>query len=282
MPSPAQFLREATRAVPAVKYAVGIGGVIAVLAIVRSFSISPTLAVLGAIVMLFLMGVLVVFARMSALGKTHMLLPALVFAWFVLILFMLTSLALFGSVFLGSPRIRIPSLHPVAEPIPGATSIHPIVETRAIGSGEGCPAGLEFAGILHADSRPGDANDRKVDQSLLLPAGVQLDTSYQQATNRDLAGGGAESNLSPAYIPGGIFIAGRGSSERGNRWAILTPYDKTIPILARSADSTKIGNTRYRVTLGLYVDTGHPGNGFRSVDALVCFKSLSAKPATRS
>src|SRR5271166_3514994 len=101
MLDPAQFLRDAIRAVPAVKYAVGVGGLVAVLAIVQSYRINPTLAALGAIVMLILMGMLVIFARMSALGKAYILLPALVFTWFVLLLFMLASLALFSSVFIG-------------------------------------------------------------------------------------------------------------------------------------------------------------------------------------
>lgn len=103
MPTPIEFLREAIRAVPAVKYALGIGGVVAAIAVVFSFKIDPRVAVVGTVVMLVLMGVLVVFARMSSLPGTRLAAPALVFTWFVLVLFMATSGSLFSSVFFQKP-----------------------------------------------------------------------------------------------------------------------------------------------------------------------------------
>ena len=92
--TPISFLREAIRAVPAVKWALGVGGIMAVIAIVYSFQISPRVAVIGTLIMFLFMGVLVVFARASALGNSVIALPALVFTWFVLLVFMAVTLAL--------------------------------------------------------------------------------------------------------------------------------------------------------------------------------------------
>jgi hypothetical protein len=77
MTTPNQFLREAVKAVPAVKYALGIGGIVATIAIVYSFKIDPRVAFFGTLVMLVLMGALVVFARMASLASAAMHLPAL-------------------------------------------------------------------------------------------------------------------------------------------------------------------------------------------------------------
>jgi hypothetical protein len=103
MTTPIEILRGATRAVPAVKYALGIGGVIAAVALIYSFKIDPRAAFVGAIIMLVLMAVLVIFARMSTLAAKKLALPALVFTWFTLLLFMAVAIALFTSVFLKKP-----------------------------------------------------------------------------------------------------------------------------------------------------------------------------------
>lgn len=103
MTAPLQFLREAIRAVPAVKYALGVGGVVAAIAIVYSFNLSPRFAFFGTLIMFILMGVLVIFARMVSLPGTHLALPALVFTWFTLIIFMAVSITLFTSVFFRQP-----------------------------------------------------------------------------------------------------------------------------------------------------------------------------------
>jgi hypothetical protein len=63
--TPPSILKEAIKAVPAVKYALGIGGIIAVIAIISAFGISFRVALLGAVVMIILMTVLVVFASIS-------------------------------------------------------------------------------------------------------------------------------------------------------------------------------------------------------------------------
>lgn len=146
MITPIQFLREAVIAVPAVKYALGIGGVVAAIAIVFSFKIDPRIAFVGTLVMLVLMGVLVIFARMTALSGVRLHLPALVFTWFVLLLFIATSVSLFSSVFFQRPLdLRhwitgtIPSAVAPDQPIPltadsgwrgGGSSIDPYCDEQ--------------------------------------------------------------------------------------------------------------------------------------------------------
>ncbi len=104
MINPIDMLREAIKAVPSVKYALGIGGVASIVAIIINlFGLSPTIAIIGTIVVLILMGVLVIFARMTSINSTKMFIPIMSFMWFILIFFMLISLSLFTSIFFRIP-----------------------------------------------------------------------------------------------------------------------------------------------------------------------------------
>lgn len=134
MTTPIEFLREAIKAVPAVKYALGVGGIIATVAIVYSFKLDPRIAAFGAIVMLILMGVLVIFARMASLASTRMTLPAIVFTWFVLLIFIAVSVLLFTSVFFQKPLDL--SYFLVGTARGAATSANPIVQAARSGTGD--------------------------------------------------------------------------------------------------------------------------------------------------
>jgi TPR repeat protein len=103
MISPIEVLKEAIRAVPAVRYALGVGGMIATVALVQVFEVDPVLAAVGTLVLFFFMAVLVIFARMASLGKNKMALPALFFTWLVLVFFSIVSASLFSSVFFKWP-----------------------------------------------------------------------------------------------------------------------------------------------------------------------------------
>lgn len=103
MITPLTILREAIRAVPAVKYALGVAGVVSVIAIIGSFKISLMVAVFGAIVMFFLMALLVVFSRLTILGDPDFRRLALVFIWSSLILVIATAFAMFFCVFFKWP-----------------------------------------------------------------------------------------------------------------------------------------------------------------------------------
>jgi hypothetical protein len=105
MPSPVTVLTTAVRAVPAVRYALGVAGIVSVIAIVKAFHLDLALAAAGSLVMFVLMTALVIFARLSKFGTLSLQRPALVFTWFCLLLTMAASLLLFTSVFFGIPRL---------------------------------------------------------------------------------------------------------------------------------------------------------------------------------
>jgi hypothetical protein len=101
---PLSLLQQAVKAVPAVKYALGIAGLLSVIAIVTGgLKIDLKVAAFGTVVMLVLMTVLVVFAKLASAAQKHFALPLMVFTWFSLVLTMLTAIALFLSVFAGWP-----------------------------------------------------------------------------------------------------------------------------------------------------------------------------------
>jgi hypothetical protein len=102
--SPMRFLRDSIRAVPAVKYALGIGGIVAAISIVDSFQVDPRVAALGTLVMLTLMSILVIFSRMASVSRREAIPPVLVLTWFSLLLFIAVSGTLFTCVFFGTPR----------------------------------------------------------------------------------------------------------------------------------------------------------------------------------
>jgi hypothetical protein len=102
--SPASILKQAIKAVPAVKYALGIAGIVASIAIISSFHIGLKVALLGTVVMLILMTVLVIFARLAAEKGPILHYPALAFAWGSLILVMAVAIAFFTSVVWGTPK----------------------------------------------------------------------------------------------------------------------------------------------------------------------------------
>lgn len=102
-PTPLSVLKQAINAVPAVKYALGIGGIISVIAIVRGFGIDFRVALFGTVVMLLLMAVLLIFAKASSRPESTFKGPAIILTWFSLVLFIAIATALFLSVFFGKP-----------------------------------------------------------------------------------------------------------------------------------------------------------------------------------
>ena len=66
MVSPTKILKEAIAAVPAVRYALGISGIVAAIAVIFALGVDARVAIFGTIIMLVLMTLLVIFARLSA------------------------------------------------------------------------------------------------------------------------------------------------------------------------------------------------------------------------
>jgi hypothetical protein len=100
---PMGFLREAIQAVPAVKYALGVGGVVSVIAIIGSFGVSYRVAVIGFPIILILMTLLVVFAKLAATNAHYFLSPLIFLTWFSILAMAGTVIVLFTAVFFKWP-----------------------------------------------------------------------------------------------------------------------------------------------------------------------------------
>jgi hypothetical protein len=103
MVNPLVILRESIKAVPSVKWALGLAGIASSIAIIQSIQLDYRVAVLGTVVMLIVMTALVIFARLSTLAAPDFRLPALVLTWCSLSLVIATAGALFLSVFFRFP-----------------------------------------------------------------------------------------------------------------------------------------------------------------------------------
>jgi hypothetical protein len=101
--SPYQVLNDAVKAVPSVKYALGIAGVVAAVAIIQAFRIGYRVAFFGAIVMFVLMVLLFIFAKLTRTAQRHFVAPVVVLMWSFLLLAIGTACLLFTSVFFRFP-----------------------------------------------------------------------------------------------------------------------------------------------------------------------------------
>ena len=101
--TPYRFLQDAIRAVPAVRYALGVAGVVSVVAIVAAMGIDFRLAAWGALVTLVLMVGLVVFAKLTTTAREHFVLPALVLMWSFLVVLIASVVLMLLSVFFKIP-----------------------------------------------------------------------------------------------------------------------------------------------------------------------------------
>lgn len=99
-----RFLRAAIKAVPSVKWALGIAGVMAALALGKTYFTSTVEAVVGTLAMLALMVLLVVFAAVSKAGTSALRLPSLALAWIMLALFVVSAALTVTAAFFSWPR----------------------------------------------------------------------------------------------------------------------------------------------------------------------------------
>jgi len=100
--SPLNIYREAVKAVPQIRWGLGVVGIIALIAIVSSLKISSRVAVFGFLIMLLAMVLLVIFAALTkASGALKVAAIILIFA--VLLLAIATGICLFTSVFFKWP-----------------------------------------------------------------------------------------------------------------------------------------------------------------------------------
>ncbi len=102
-PSALNILQQAIKAVPAVKYALGIAGIVSVIAIVKEFNLDFRIAILGTIIMFFLMIILVIFAKLATSTGSIFKWPILILTWFTLVITLASATLLFTSVFWRRP-----------------------------------------------------------------------------------------------------------------------------------------------------------------------------------
>ncbi|MGH9823083.1 MAG: hypothetical protein ACREDR_07530 [Blastocatellia bacterium] len=95
--NPVNVLRAAVKAVPAVKYATGIAGVAAAVAIVLGFTRDPKIATFGVMIMIALMFVLVIFAYATKNLPGIKWLAAFM-AWAIAVLFVVALACVFSAV----------------------------------------------------------------------------------------------------------------------------------------------------------------------------------------
>jgi hypothetical protein len=102
--TPEGMIAGAVKAVPAVKYALGIGGIAAIVAIIAGFKISFPVAVFGVIVMFALMFILVIFSKFSESASQSFKPLSLVLAWTFVVLTICAATLLVTSFFWNWPR----------------------------------------------------------------------------------------------------------------------------------------------------------------------------------
>jgi hypothetical protein len=111
--NPYRVLQDAIRAVPAVKYALGVAGIVSVIAIISAFRLDLRIAGFGTVITFVLMVTLVIFAKLTTIAPRHFVAPVLVLMWSFLALTIFSALLLFSSVFFGRPIDLVGMLKPV-------------------------------------------------------------------------------------------------------------------------------------------------------------------------
>ncbi len=101
--NPYQVLRAGIKEVPAVKYALAVAGVIAVVAIIASFKLDWRVALVGGVVVFVFMAVMVVFSGLTKLGSTVIRGPATFLLWAFVLLTVGSAYLFASSVFFDKP-----------------------------------------------------------------------------------------------------------------------------------------------------------------------------------
>jgi hypothetical protein len=105
---PLKLLKEAIRAVPAVRYALGVAGLAAVVAIVLGLKLNPQVAVFGSLIVLALMFVLLVFSKYAGQPNVDSIGPARFLVWFYTVAIVVATILFMTSYFASWPlRFRI-------------------------------------------------------------------------------------------------------------------------------------------------------------------------------
>jgi len=102
--NPLTLLTKAITAVPAVRYALGVAGVAAVVAIILGLKLNPQVAVLGTLTVIAFMFVLLIFAKVAGQKDSNaLLLPAQILVWFYTIATVVVTTLFISSYFAHRP-----------------------------------------------------------------------------------------------------------------------------------------------------------------------------------
>jgi hypothetical protein len=101
--SPMSLIKAARQAHPAFKYAIAAAGIASLVAVVTRYGASPATLVFGAIILVVLMVLFLVFSQAVVVARKKLSIPSLVLVWSFLFLSILTALFLFTSAFFNSP-----------------------------------------------------------------------------------------------------------------------------------------------------------------------------------
>jgi hypothetical protein len=120
--TPWGVFQAALKAVPALRYALGVLGMVSAIAIIKGFGVDFRAAVFGTIIMLVLMVGLVVFAALTKVPGLHLRSAAVVLMWSLLAITILTAVLLFTSFFFAFPKGLLDLLR-ITEAEPNRSSI---------------------------------------------------------------------------------------------------------------------------------------------------------------
>jgi hypothetical protein len=101
--TPASFIRAAQAAHPAFRYTIVTAGLLAIVVTFVKFRVGPATLVFGAIAIIGLMVLFLLFAQASKLTKSRLDRPAQVLVWTILVVAIAIILLLTGSVFFNAP-----------------------------------------------------------------------------------------------------------------------------------------------------------------------------------
>ncbi|SEF11942.1 hypothetical protein SAMN02787142_7801 [Burkholderia sp. WP9] len=104
------ILREAIKQVPAMRFALAVVALVAVVAIVLKFNIGTAQTIVGGVVVLIGMVLLFVFSTLTSLDKSALRLPSMVMVWAVLFFVIAGGAVEFWSVFFGPNKINLATL----------------------------------------------------------------------------------------------------------------------------------------------------------------------------
>lgn len=102
--NPLTILKDSIRVVPAMKYALAVLGLVAIVAIVTLWRVRYDVAVFGTVVILGLMVPVLVFAKLTKVAPKHFLGPARVFMWAFVMLTIVAGTCLFTAAAFRQPQ----------------------------------------------------------------------------------------------------------------------------------------------------------------------------------